>query len=633
MLRKLVLFACLALVAAPPALGAKPPRDKGTILVRFAVPAQAKSVVARLGDSIAGTTATGVTIVRLDRHEQVEAKVARYRKLPGVRYAEPNFIARAVVSDPNDPSLSKQWNLSKIQATAGWGVYPGAYASGNGVRIAIVDTGVDSAHPDLADGRVRTDLGGNCVSSTGCTTGAALDDNGHGTHVAGIAAAATNNAVGVAGLAFDSSLVPVKVLDASGNGMYSSIANGIVWAVDHGARVVNLSLGGTAWSQTLCDAVAAALQRGAIVVAAAGNNGSSAPFYPAACPGSIGVAATTSADALASYSDTGSPNVFLSAPGDSIYSTYRSGGYATMSGTSMATPLVSALSALLAGEGPGRSADDVKRVLATTSDKIGSGYGGDPYGTCSACTWSSSFGYGRINVYRALSQTLPQPDFGVTVTPALSLGQLGGVATATVRVSAFNGFSGTVSLAASGLPGGGVAQFAPSSVSAPGDAGLVIAVPPSAGTGRYIVTITATNGALARTATLVVSVTGAVITGPGPPSGPEPPPPAPPGVSVGAPDFTLQAIPYTQTVARGAATAFVVALTPAGTFTGPVTLSVTGVPEGVSASFAPPLLTAPGKGTLAIAALPSAVAGSYTLTITAASGALVHTATVTLIVS
>src|SRR5919197_416568 len=120
MLRRVTVLAFLALVAVPTALGARPPRDKGTILVRFAVPAQAASLVRRLGDTIAGTTATGVTIVRLDRHEQVEAKIARYRKLKGVRYAEPNFIARESLADPNDPDLSKQWNLSKVQATAGW---------------------------------------------------------------------------------------------------------------------------------------------------------------------------------------------------------------------------------------------------------------------------------------------------------------------------------------------------------------------------------------------------------------------------------------------------------------------------------------------------------------------------------
>ena len=631
MLRKLVVIGVVVLAAAPSALAAKPPRDKGTILVKFRVPAQAAPLVKQLGDAIAGTTATGVTIVRLDRNDQVEAKIARYRKLPAVRYAEPNFIAHAAISDPNDPSLSKQWNLSKVQATAGWGVYPGAYASGNGVRIAVVDTGVDSTHPDLADGRVRTDLGGSCLSSSGCATGAAIDDNGHGTHVAGIAAAAANNAVGVAGLAYDSSLVPVKVLDASGNGPYSSISNGIVWAVDHGARVVNLSLGGTSSSQTLCDAVTSVLQRGAIVVAAAGNNGSSAPFYPAACPGAIGVGATTSSDARASYSDTGSPNVFVSAPGDSIYSTYKGGGYATMSGTSMATPLVSALAALLAGEGPGRSADDVKQVLATTSDKVGSGYGSDPYGTCSSCTWSSSFGYGRINVFRALSQTPPQPDFALTVSPALSAGQLGGAATATVHVSAYKGFAGTVSLTATGLPGGAVVQFAPSTVVAPGDAAVVVALPPTAQTGRYVLTVSGTSGGLVRTATLALSVTGTSISVPATPSTPGPP--APPGASVGTPDLSVQPMPGMRTVARGGATAFLIALQPVGTFTGPVTLSVSGVPSGVTAAFAPPVLTAPGEGSLGIVALPTAAAGSYTLTITATSGALVRTATVTLVVS
>src|SRR5439155_6365230 len=117
----------------------------------------------------------------------------------------------------------------------------------------------------------------------------AADDNGHGTHVAGIAAAATNNSIGVAGLAYTSDLVPVKVLDSTGTGSYAAIANGIAWAVDHGAKVVNMSIGGTDSSQTLCDAVSAALSRGVVVVAAAGNDGTSAAHYPAACPGTIGV--------------------------------------------------------------------------------------------------------------------------------------------------------------------------------------------------------------------------------------------------------------------------------------------------------------------------------------------------------
>jgi hypothetical protein len=270
-------------------------------------------------------------------------------------------------------------------------------------------------------------------------------------------------------------------------------------------------------------------------------------------------------------------------------------------------------------------------VLATTSDKVRSGYGSDPYGTCSGCNWSSSFGYGRINVFRALSQTPPQPDFGLTVSPALSAGQLGGAATATVHVSAYNGFAGTVSLTATGLPGGAVVQFAPSTVVAPDDAAVVVAVPPTAPTGRYVVAVSGTSGALVRTATLAVSVTGTSVSVPTTTSTPGPP--APPGVSVGTPDFSVQPMPGMRTVARGGATAFLIALQPSGTFTGPVTLSVSGVPTGVTAAFAPPVLSAPGEGSLGIVALPSAATGSYTLTITATSGALVRTATVTLVVS
>src|SRR5712691_4131013 len=341
------------------------PRSSSTILVKLAVPTAADAIVSRLGDTLLGTTATGVAVVNIERGGKLDQKVKEYSRLTGVVYAEPNFIARATLAAPNDPSYGSQWGLKTIRALEGWGIYPGTYASTGGATLAVVDTGVDSSHPDL-DAHVLTTMGASCMSPSGsCSSGPALDDNGHGTHVAGIAAAETNNNTGVAGTAYTSSIIPVKVLDSNASGSYAAITNGIMWAAQHGARARKLSSGGRRDSQ--------AMSLGSLAVASAGNNSSSAANYPAACPGAVGVAATDSSDKPASFSNYGSPDVFVSAPGVSIYSTYPGGGYTTMSGTSMAAPYVTGLAALLFGELPGRTIGDVKNLLATTSDKVGSG--------------------------------------------------------------------------------------------------------------------------------------------------------------------------------------------------------------------------------------------------------------------
>jgi hypothetical protein len=271
----------------------------------------------------------------------------------------------------------------------------------------------------------------------------------------------------------------------------------------------------------------------------------------------------------------------------------------------------------------------VKTVLATTSDKVGGGYGTDPYGTCSACTWSSSFGYGRINAYRALSQTPPQPDFSLTLTPGSASAPLGGAAAVDVAVEGFSGFAGTVTLSAAGLPAGATAVFAPQTVAAPGDSHLVLAVPPTAPTGSYVVTVTGTSGALTRTATLSLSVTGVGVSVPV--SGPGGVPPLP-GTTVGAPGFTLEVIPAQRSVVRGYATEFLLRVTPSGTLTAPIQLSVTGLPANVVATV-PPATTAPGESALAILVLPSATPGTYTFTVTGTAGAIAHSATGTLIVA
>jgi subtilisin family serine protease len=311
---------------------------------------------------------------------------------------------------PNDPELARQWGLMKINAPAAWSIITGAVS----ITIAVVDSGIDLGHPDLAlqlwvnpgeipGNGVDDDANGKVDDMHGwhffqAANGPAedarvQDDFGHGTHVAGIAAAATDNGIGVAGVAWGSRLMAVKVLDQYGNGWYSDIIAGIVYAADNGAQIINLSLGGALASQALCDAVTYAHGRGALVVAATGNS-NAAVLYPAACAGALAVAATDRADARPVFSNFG-PQVALAAPGVDIYSTWyytgiRASGYFTKSGTSMATPHVAGAAALLWSQWPAWRADQVRQQLLSTATDV-SAPGWDPYS-----------GWGRLNVAAAL---------------------------------------------------------------------------------------------------------------------------------------------------------------------------------------------------------------------------------------
>jgi subtilisin family serine protease len=225
--------------------------------------------------------------------------------------------------------------------------------------------------------------------------GAALDDDhGHGTHVAGIVAARGNNAQGIAGMAWNSQVMVIKVLDANGDGYYSDLAAGLVYAADNGARVANLSLGGPAPSQILQDAVNYSTAQGTLVVAAAGNTGSDVQ-YPAACDHALAIAASTYDDQRASYSCYG-PEIDLTAPGTSIYSTCLGNSYCYKSGTSMAAPHVAGLAALIYAQSPDLSPGQVAQLLRETAQDMDTS-GWDPY-----------TGWGRIDAYRALSKTQTQ---------------------------------------------------------------------------------------------------------------------------------------------------------------------------------------------------------------------------------
>ncbi|MBN2983337.1 S8 family serine peptidase [Cohnella algarum] len=215
------------------------------------------------------------------------------------------------------------------------------------------------------------------------------DDVGHGTHVAGIIAAQVNNGEGVAGMTWYTKIMPVKALDSTGAGTTYSVAEGIIWAVDHGADVINMSLGNYAEAQFLHDAVKYAYDRGVVLVGASGNDNTDRPGYPAAYPEVIAVAATDPGEARAEYSNFGD-YIDVAAPGSSIASTYPGSRYAALSGTSMATPHVAALVSLVKAANPGLGVDEIAEIVRSTARDLG------PAGK------DNDFGYGQIDVDAAV---------------------------------------------------------------------------------------------------------------------------------------------------------------------------------------------------------------------------------------
>ncbi|MEW6545699.1 MAG: S8 family peptidase [Bacillota bacterium] len=266
---------------------------------------------------------------------------------------------------PAQPAQQLPWGVDRIDADLAW-----ASSRGTGVKVAIVDTGIDKDHPDLVDNL----KGGYLAIQTGVYKRKGPDgwddDNGHGTHVAGIVAA-VDNTIGVVGVAPEAWLYGVKVLDRTGSGYYSDIIEGIQWCIDNGMQVINMSLGGSTDSPALHDAVIAAYNSGITIVCAAGNSGpeEDTVAYPARYPEVIAVAATAADDSVPDFSSRG-PEVDIAAPGVSILSTWNDGGYATASGTSMASPHVAGTVALyLAAQGPA-SPDQVRQHLMATAEPL-----------------------------------------------------------------------------------------------------------------------------------------------------------------------------------------------------------------------------------------------------------------------
>jgi subtilisin family serine protease len=324
-----------------------------------------------------------------------EALAAEISALPGVAYAEPNYVVRAFLT-PDDTYYNNfwQWGHNVINSEDAWDISTGVST----VTVAIIDSGLDMDHPEFA-GRITSGM--DYVEGDTFPN----DGNGHGTHVAGIAAGRGNNGIGIAGMAWNVQVMPVKVLASDGWGFTSWVVSGVYHAADNGADVINMSLGGTSNSGSLEAAVNYALNQDVVVVAAAGNCGDSnyeangctyqdQPNYPAAYPGVLAVASTNDLDAQSSFSNEGT-YVDVAAPGSDIYSTVPDDTYMWGSGTSQASPFVAGLAALIRSADADQSQEEVQQIIKDTAYDLYTG------------GWDNKTGYGRIDAAAALQALLP----------------------------------------------------------------------------------------------------------------------------------------------------------------------------------------------------------------------------------
>ena len=381
------------LVAAG-AFCATPPHVPGRLLAgrRASLEPSLEARIWRLHGAVERRHLAPLGIHVLDVPEEASEAIRQSLQQSGLfDYVEPDYYAQEGASTPNDSYYGSQWHLPKIGSSAAWSRTTGSAS----VVIAVVDSGVYAAHPDLAAKLVP---GWNFVKANADTS----DTTGHGTAVAGAAAAETNNGIGVAGVSWASVVMPLAVTDSTGFAAYSDIAAAIQYAADRHVRVINVSIGGTALSSVLQTAVDYAWNRGALLFAAAMNSSSGTPNYPAACKHAIGISATDESDGLAPFSNYGAW-ITLSAPGTDILTTMRGGGYGYENGTSFAAPIAAGVAALVLAANPQLTNQQVLEILRQTADPVGRP-GFDPY-----------YGWGRVNAARAVE--LAAPPLRVTHAP------------------------------------------------------------------------------------------------------------------------------------------------------------------------------------------------------------------------
>jgi subtilisin family serine protease len=375
--------------------GAAPPAVSGQLLVGFdkGVSKDRQEQVlgadsGRISERFRAVREGRLAVVRPRSGTSLRILRQRLSRRPEVAYAERDFFNFASAKTPDDPLYSSQYALGDspddydIDAPDAWGTRTGC------AKVAVLDTGVDFDHPDLKANIVESkdkpgdgkdnDKNGYVDDAHGFDVikgkGSGNDDEGHGTHVAGIVAGRGNNGTGVAGVCWSGKVLPVKFLDSRGRGSTSDAIAGIEYAVKAGVKIINCSFGTSGKSEALHDAVKFAKKKNALLIVAAGNDGENidkSPEYPAAFNDDniLAVAASTSKDKLASFSNFGSEEVDVAAPGEDIRSTYLDGGYRVLSGTSMAAPFAAGVAALLKKQESDATYEDLRYVIRRKVDK------------------------------------------------------------------------------------------------------------------------------------------------------------------------------------------------------------------------------------------------------------------------
>lgn len=363
-----------------PAHADPPDRVPGRLLVRFRADVdedRKNGLEAAAGARKVGElSGLGIHVLQLPPNASEEATAHAFGQKDEVEFAEPDAICPVQDVTPNDPLFSSsEWHLKKISCPAAWSTNPGS----SGITVAVLDTGVNSSHPDLAP---RIVPGWNVYDNNNNTG----DVYGHGTEVAGTIGACTNNGTGVAAVTWNCRIMPVRISATDGSATYSAMAAGLTWAADHGARVANISYIAST-SATVTSAAQYFQSKGGVVTSSSGNY---ATFDSSADnPYILTVSATDGNDQLYSWSNTGN-NVDLAAPG-SVYTTTADGNYASAAGTSFSAPIVAGVAALVLSQNPNLTAQQVQDVLKQGADDLGT------------VGWDPQYGYGRVNAAKALS--------------------------------------------------------------------------------------------------------------------------------------------------------------------------------------------------------------------------------------
>ncbi len=544
-------------------------------------------------------TATPAVVRELAARQEV-GKIDPDRTVPAPPVVTTAAAAGGVPVEPNVDAVGAPalWDLGR---------------TGQGAVVAVMDTGVDASHPDLA-GSWRGGTN-SWYDPNGEHPTVPTDVSGHGTATTGVIVGGSAGGTSL-GVAPGAKWIGVKIFNDRGLASTSAIHKGFQWLLDpdgdpdtaDAPDVVNNSWTGAAagcgldFQPDLRNLRTA----GILPVFSAGNYGSTpgTVLSPANLPEAVPVGSVDQAGVVDPSSSRGPstcdqrvvPRVV--APGVGVHTTDLYGGYLDASGTSVAAPAVTGVLALLLGAFPDAGAERQQAALESTADDLG------------AAGPDNAYGYGRVNALAAYQWLATAPDFTVSVTPSSATVAPGGGATCTVAVSAVNGFAGDVVLTLGGLPAQASATITPPFVAGgTGTAQITLITAASLSPGGYPLTVTATGGGLTRTAAVRLTVT---------------PPP----------DFALAATPPSATVVAGGTAAYTSAITARNGFAGTVTPALTGLPAAVgTASFAPAAVAAAGTTTLTVTTLPTAPPGQYPLTVTGVSGATSHSVTVTLVVT